>query len=114
MEINDYQKNAMKYNDRLANQRLIKRVGEMAVMEEEKIEIGDLFQSLIGLSEEMGEISKNINQWVFRETRLNVDTLADNIGDLIWYVAELCNALGWDLEEILMMNLDKLKSGGKK
>ena len=32
------------------------------------------------------------------------------LGDLLWFIAEYCTALGWDLENIMQMNIDKLRS----
>lgn len=29
----------------------------------------------------------------------------------MWYVAMMCESFGWDLDEILQMNVDKLKAG---
>lgn len=31
-------------------------------------------------------------------------------GDVLWQLAGLCSTMGWDLEEIARMNLDKLAS----
>ena len=31
-------------------------------------------------------------------------------GDILWELAGLCSVMGWDLEEIARMNLDKLAS----
>lgn len=30
------------------------------------------------------------------------------LGDLLWFVAEYCTACGWDLDEIMQINIDKL------
>ena len=31
------------------------------------------------------------------------------LGDLLWFVAEYCTAKGWELDEIMQMNIDKLR-----
>lgn len=31
-------------------------------------------------------------------------------GDILWQLAGLCSVMGWDLEEVARMNLDKLAS----
>ena len=32
------------------------------------------------------------------------------LGDILWGIAEYCTANGWELEEIMQMNIDKLKA----
>lgn len=32
------------------------------------------------------------------------------VGDILWFVAEFCTANDWDLEDIMQMNIDKLKA----
>ena len=39
-----------------------------------------------------------------------LDKLYDELGDVLWYLAETCSAYGWDLDEIAADNLDKLQS----
>ena len=31
-------------------------------------------------------------------------------GDLLWFIAEYCTAQGWSLDDIMRMNIDKLKA----
>lgn len=30
------------------------------------------------------------------------------VGDLLWFVAEYCTAMNWDLEDVMQLNIDKL------
>ena len=30
------------------------------------------------------------------------------LGDLLWFVAEYCTAMGWTLEDVAMTNIEKL------
>ena len=32
------------------------------------------------------------------------------VGDLLWFIAEYCTANGWLLEDVMQMNIDKLKA----
>lgn len=34
--------------------------------------------------------------------------LKKEIGDLLWFVAEYCTALGWALDDVMQKNIDKL------
>lgn len=38
------------------------------------------------------------------------DHYKKEVGDLLWGIAEYCTAKGWELEEIMQMNIDKLKA----
>lgn len=38
------------------------------------------------------------------------DELQKEAGDILWQLAGLCKVMGWDLEDIARMNLDKLAS----
>ena len=33
----------------------------------------------------------------------------ENLGDTLWYIAMICNAYGWDLEEVMEGNVRKLQ-----
>lgn len=35
-------------------------------------------------------------------------------GDVLWQLAGLCSVMGWDLEQIALMNLEKLASRQKR
>lgn len=32
------------------------------------------------------------------------------LGDLLWFIAEYCTARGWKLEDVMQLNIDKLKA----
>lgn len=36
--------------------------------------------------------------------------LMKEAGDILWQLSGLCNVMGWDLEDVAQMNLDKLAS----
>jgi len=64
----------------------------------------------MGLAGEVGEVL-NILKKVHRDDcEISYDYLAKEIGDVLWYVAQLSTELGLDLNEIAKANLKKLKS----
>jgi len=69
----------------------------------------------LGLAGESGEVCEKIKKWlrdeggkVISEERVN--DLKKEIGDILWYVANLSYDLGFDLNEIAQQNIDKLFS----
>lgn len=68
-----------------------------------------VMHSLHGMVGEIGEIH-SLYQKVYQGHGLDVAHLKKECGDLLWFIAEFCTAYGWDIEEIMQMNIDKLKS----
>lgn len=70
---------------------------------------GMVKHSLHGMVGEIGEIH-SIYQKIFQGHTLDVEHLKKELGDLLWFIAEYCTAMGWDLDDICQMNIDKLKA----
>lgn len=69
---------------------------------------------VLGLVGEAGEIANKIKK-IFRDSsgKMTSETeteLKKEIGDTLWYLAELCTQLNLSLEEIAALNLERLKS----
>lgn len=64
--------------------------------------------ALHGLSSEVGEIH-GLFQKIYQGHCLNLNDLEKEIGDLLWFVAELCDSCGWSMREVAEKNIDKLK-----
>lgn len=68
----------------------------------------------LGLAGEAGEVAEKIKK-VFRDDEGMLHAarrlaIAEEIGDCLWYVANLSNDLGFTLEEIAVMNINKLRT----
>lgn len=64
--------------------------------------------ALFGMVGEIGEIH-SMFQKVYQGHELNDDHLKKELGDLLWFIAEYCTSKEWKLEEVMQMNIDKLK-----
>ncbi len=61
----------------------------------------------LGLCGEAGEVAEKIKKFL-RDGTLNDKEVAKELGDVLWYIANLAEDLGYDLAEIADMNLEKL------
>ena len=116
MNANKYQKLAMRTNDGKASDRLIGKMQEYDMKfsseqsNKKSVDIGGIFNACLWLSGEVGEFNDMIKKWVFHEKELDMEHAKKEAGDILWYVAMLCESFGWNMEEIMQMNVDKLKA----
>ena len=68
-----------------------------------------LINGVMGLCGESGEAIDLLKKHLAQGHELNKEQLAKELGDIAWYLAETATAIGYPLEEILQMNIDKLK-----
>ena len=64
--------------------------------------------ALHGLASEVGEIHA-LYQKTFQGHPLNADSVVDELGDLLWFAAELADVLGVSLETVAALNIRKLQ-----
>ena len=69
-----------------------------------------LLNSALGLCGDSGEVADLLKKHYFQGHNLDVEHIAKELGDVAWYLAVGAYAIGFDLEEILKMNVDKLKA----
>lgn len=69
-----------------------------------------LLNSALGLCGESGEVADLLKKYHFQGHNLDIDHVAKELGDIAWYLAVGAYSIGYDLEEILQMNVDKLKA----
>ena len=110
----EYQNLAMRTNDGLGTERLLDMADNLEqglsdAMPETEIDLGGIINGLFGLSGESGEFIDMIKKWIFHEKELDEDHAKKELGDVMWYVAMICESFGWSLDEIMQMNIDKLK-----
>lgn len=90
MTINEYQKEALKIESGMAK------------------DYPRILNGLMGLNGEAGEAIDILKKHFYQGHELDKEHLAKELGDVAWYLAVSADAIGYDLETIFQMNVDKL------
>ena len=72
-----------------------------------------MLTAAVGLSAEAGEFTEIVKKILFQGKPVNDENLFHlkrELGDVMWYVMQACMALDISLDEVIEMNIDKLKS----
>ena len=68
-----------------------------------------IVNGILGLCGETGECADILKKHGYQGHKLNIREMQEELGDVLWYVAELAVGLGATLEGIAKMNIEKLK-----
>ena len=107
MKASEYQKLAMRTNDGESTYRLAKAL--MKAENKNSVDLGGLMMMCLGLSGELGEFTDIIKKAIFHEAEFDEEHAKKELGDFMWYVAGVCESFHWSLDEIMEMNVEKLK-----
>jgi NTP pyrophosphatase (non-canonical NTP hydrolase) len=76
----------------------------------ERPAIDKLTNGALGLGGEAGEVVEVVKKHRYHAHPLDRDELAKELGDVLWYVAELCAAADLSMGEVATRNIDKLRA----
>ena len=68
-----------------------------------------LVNGALGLCGESGEFADAVKKQMFQGHDLDIPHLIEELGDIAWYIAVASHALGYKLEDVLTINIEKLK-----
>lgn len=68
-----------------------------------------LINGALGLAGEAGEVADLVKKTLFQGHKLDPEHIAKECSDVFWYLAETATAIGYDLETIMRMNIEKLE-----
>lgn len=69
----------------------------------------DIFVSFLGLAGEAGECCDLYKKVYAHGHKLDHDKLKKELGDLCWYIADVCTKMGYSFDEVVKINIKKLK-----
>jgi NTP pyrophosphatase (non-canonical NTP hydrolase) len=64
----------------------------------------------LGLCGEAGEVADYLKKVYGHGHQLDPNKLKKEIGDVLWYLADICTKYNFSLEEIAQLNVEKLKA----
>ena len=76
-------------------------------------DIPHLLTAALGLSAEAGEFTEVVKKIILQGKQYNEENvfhMKRELGDVCWYIAQACMALDTTFDEIIEMNVDKLKA----
>ena len=78
----------------------------------------DFVYPALGLAGETGEVFEKIKK-LFRDKGGKIDdefktSISKELGDILWYLSQLCTELGISLEEVVKMNVEKISTRYEK
>lgn len=110
MKLSAYQKQAHK-TSKYSDQARALMGGEWNVHFARVMAVGAIYA---GLTEEVAEIGRMVNRQVRDHQPIDRAKLAVELGDVLWFVAELATEHGLDLDEIALTNIAKLASRAQR
>ena len=88
-------------------------VQRLNLLEAEDADVCKLLTAALGLTAESGEFTEVVKKIVFQGkpyNKENVFHMKRELGDICWYIAQACMALDTTFDELIEMNVDKLKA----
>ena len=70
----------------------------------------DNIHMILGMQTETAELSDIYKKMIAYNKELDLVNAKEEIGDLMWYIANYCNLNGWDLRDIMETNISKLEA----
>ena len=90
---------------------LVSRMSNLEL--EDDCNISQLLTAALGLTAESGEFTEVVKKIILQGKPYNEDNvfhMKRELGDICWYIAQACMALDTSFDEIIEMNVDKLKA----
>ena len=90
---------------------LLSRVTELDIQQD--ADVPRLLTAALGLTAESGEFTEVVKKIILQGKPYNEENIFHmkrELGDICWYLAQACMALDATFDEIIEMNVDKLKA----
>ena len=88
-------------------------IARVLELQEQNLNVPVLATAGIGLASEGGEFNEIVKKIMFQGKPFNEDNrfhMKRELGDIFWYWTNACRALGYDPNEVIAENVEKLKA----
>ena len=109
MTLNEYENLAMRTNDGSCCDKILEAINLYDSTLPLDVDPGELLNGALGLTGEAGEVADMVKKHIFHKHQLDRFELVKELGDVCWYLALICHALNVSLEEVMDLNVKKLK-----
>lgn len=103
--VDEVTSDASRYTD-----SFIERIAEL---QEQNVDIQRLLTAAVGITAEGGEFAEIVKKMCFQGkpyNEANRDHMIVELGDVMWYIAQACIALGVSFDDIVIRNVNKLSA----
>lgn len=105
---NEYQKAALRTASLTGKNKKVSPVVEILLERGYPVSDLMLLNGALGLGGESGEVEDIVKKFVFQGHPLDKAHIAEELGDVAWYLAVAAHSIGYDMDTVLQMNVDKL------
>lgn len=71
---------------------------------------GNQFHMVLGMVTESAELADAYKKHMAYGRNLDLVNIKEELGDLLWYIANMCSEMGWSMGEVMELNIEKLKA----
>ena len=79
-----------------------------AIYKNPKLQIDPLAYVALGLAGEAGEFANKVKK-MFRDREWSKEALAEELGDVLWYLSQCCKELDLDFDTVASQNINKVQ-----
>ena len=106
----EYQEEVLRTANKMSTIFLMQHVISDCEENPDSDKVAWMLEGALGLSGEVGEVVDILKKSIFQGHPLDVRKVALELGDVMWYLALLAHSIGYNLDEVTKMNIEKLKN----
>lgn len=71
------------------------------------LDIGQVY-TVLGQTGESGEIAEKLKKAIREDDEMYIEEMRAEVGDVLWYLSQVCEEFDWEMGEIAKENIEKL------
>jgi NTP pyrophosphatase (non-canonical NTP hydrolase) len=66
--------------------------------------------TVLGQSGESGEMQEKLKKAIREDDEQYIREMRAEVGDVLWYLSQVCEEFGWNMDDVAKENIEKLQS----